>query len=567
MNPFYRGIGHADKGELSTGGWANPEDINALLKLSLSWVFNPGEEAQQGQPLRHYHKGCIFLGETDDADSLPIGWKDDKHIVTVAGSRAGKGRSAIIPNLLIYTGSVVCIDPKGENARITAEQRAAPVSQGGLGQEVYVLDPFKVSGVPDRFQATFNPFWSIDLNDIDGLEQVSALADSIVVPTDPKDAHWDSSARDLIEAIILHVLTWPRYHDRRNLSTVRELLINGDPDALTVPASSGQPQIVFPSGITGGAGAKDMDVLLESMLKNTACAGVVSGQARNLLNMGQEERGSVLSTARRNTKFLDGTAIPANLEKSKHNLTMRRFRLAKRGATVYLCLPARYMTTHSRWLRLFLNALMGEVESTPPAKKVPILAILDEFPILGYMSKLESAIGFMAGFGLKIWTILQDINQIKRDYPNSWETFLGNAGVCQYFGNSDRSTLEYVSQNLGEVEVAPVVETTVVLEQASKARLSDEDFKLRMKKLSFLARATAEESDFVQNTMTTGKQTTMAPQLMKTALMTPDEIGREFSRYSQRQLVVTHDLRPMCLRRVNYDGRSVKSYWSKLNSK
>ena len=68
---------------------------------------------------------------------LPIGAGDDRHMLTVAGSRAGKGRSAIIPNLIVYPGSLLAVDPKGENAKATAEWRADM-----LGQRVVLLDPF-----------------------------------------------------------------------------------------------------------------------------------------------------------------------------------------------------------------------------------------------------------------------------------------------------------------------------------------------------------------------------------------------------------------------------------------
>ena len=80
-----------------------------------------------------------------------IGWNDDRHVMTIAGSRAGKGVSLIIPNLLFYEGSALVIDPKGENARITAGDAAKARNQAaGLGQDVYVLDPFERSGVATR---------------------------------------------------------------------------------------------------------------------------------------------------------------------------------------------------------------------------------------------------------------------------------------------------------------------------------------------------------------------------------------------------------------------------------
>ena len=59
-------------------------------------------------------KAVSFLAAAAGAS---IGWKDDRHVMTIAGSRAGKGVSLIIPNLLLYEGSALVIDPKGENAR------------------------------------------------------------------------------------------------------------------------------------------------------------------------------------------------------------------------------------------------------------------------------------------------------------------------------------------------------------------------------------------------------------------------------------------------------------------
>ncbi len=92
----------------------------------------------------------IFLGSLDERF---IGIADDRHMITVAGSRAGKGVSVIVPNLIYYSGSILAIDPKGELASITARRRAE-----GLGQKVIVLDPFnRTSEVARPYKASFNP--------------------------------------------------------------------------------------------------------------------------------------------------------------------------------------------------------------------------------------------------------------------------------------------------------------------------------------------------------------------------------------------------------------------------
>ncbi len=69
------------------------------------------------------------------------------------------------------------------------------------------------------------------------------------------------------------------------------------------------------------------------------------------------------------------------------------------------------------------------------------------------MRQVEAAAGQIAGFGVKLWPILQDLTQLKRDYKEGWETFMGNAGVLQFFGNNDVSTLELISKRLGKTSM------------------------------------------------------------------------------------------------------------------
>ena len=75
-----------------------------------------------------------------------------------------------------------------------------------------------------------------------------------------------------------------------------------------------------------------------------------------------------------------------------------------------------------------------------------MLFLLDEFAVLGHMRQLEDAAGQIAGYGVKLWPIMQDLGQLKALYRERWETFMGNAGVLQFFGNNDLTTLEWISQ-------------------------------------------------------------------------------------------------------------------------
>jgi type IV secretion system protein VirD4 len=315
--------------------------------------------------------GKIFLGVVDGtiekdkegrpyvAGGRPVGLADDRHMMTVAGSRAGKGRAAIVPNMLHYPGSVLATDPKGELATITARQR-----KEGLGQAVRVLDPFGVAvGYPHKKNliSGFNPIEAMR----EGqhlVEDGALIADALVV-VEGKDPHWDESAKAFIEGVILHVRTWDEYKGVRNLITLRELV---------------------------GGDAETHKRLDDEMRANEAAGGVIQSSAADFFERKGNEKASVLSTARRHLKFIDLFRDKANplgrrtLE--QHDLELHS--LKTEATTVYLCLPARHIATCNRWLRLFVNmTLQGMEQPLKPGAKlpgnVPVLCVLDEFAALG----------------------------------------------------------------------------------------------------------------------------------------------------------------------------------------
>lgn len=129
-------------------------------------------------PHWQYRTGKVFLGALGDT---LLGVEDDRHLISIAGSRAGKGTSVIIPNLLLYPGSVLCVDPKGENAFVTAARRKA------LGQTVYALDPFETSGLP---VASFNPLSIIDLDAETCVDDAALIADAIIIQESGSGQHF-----------------------------------------------------------------------------------------------------------------------------------------------------------------------------------------------------------------------------------------------------------------------------------------------------------------------------------------------------------------------------------------
>lgn len=368
---------------------------------------------------------CLFLGYRAGRE---IGWSDDRHALTVAGTRAGKGASLIIPNLLLNRGSVLVIDPKGELAGITGRRRKE------LGKLV-VLDPFDENAVWPS--GNFNPLDELDPESVEVIDQADAIASALVVYVGKGDPHWTSAARGLLRGLILLILTLDK--EDRNLVSVREYLMLTHKTLVAYADASKM--------------SKDKALLHCLVGLGDQFERVPRGIGEWFLSMSDDERDSVLSETRTQTQFLDSPALRRTLSKSDFSLKD----LNQEVVSVFLCLPARHMDTHDRWLRVIVNLAIGALE--PSRKKrlegtqgqVPVLLLLEEFPVLKHMEKLEAAAGQLAGSGVKLWVIIQNLGQLRRYYEEGWETFIANAGLLMAFGNADLETLGYLSQKLGKV--------------------------------------------------------------------------------------------------------------------
>ncbi|MBL4712113.1 MAG: type IV secretory system conjugative DNA transfer family protein [Gammaproteobacteria bacterium] len=439
----------------------------------------------------------IFLGHID-GQLLGVG--DDRHVMLCAGSRAGKGRSIIVPNLIEYQGSVLAIDPKAELASITAKRRAE-----GLGQRVFVLDPFgKASPEVDAYRASFNPLTMLYKGSPTIIEDAGLIADALIVPSGG-DSHWDDSARNFLEGVILHVATSSEYpEEKRHLVTVRDLV-------------SGRFQQ------TRGKGS--LDFLQKEMEHNAKqcealdedLAAALEACSSDFFDKPDNERGSVLSTLRKHTKFLDYKAMREVL--SEHSFDLSELKTAPNGTTIYLCLPAGRMSTCNRWFRLFVNLAIEALEREASKPDIPVLLCLDEFAVLGHMQQIEVAAGQIAGFGVKLMTVIQDLSQLKAIYKDRWETFMGNAGILIFFGNNDVTTLEFIQKRLGK--------TTVTVSR---------------------------KSDVTAKTITQGGSGASWSNESHD-LITIEEASRIFGRSDEhkRQLIIHAGKKPIIMKRLHYD--------------
>ncbi len=393
-----------------------------------------------------YRDGTIWLGRSASEHQVPVGYRDDRHVCLVSGSRGGKGTTSIVNNLILWPGSLCVVDPKGENATITAARRGRGSAHcKGLGQAVKVLDPFKAAQVDDSLRARFNPLDVLDPNNEEAIDEAGQIADAVVVVHESNDPFWDQSARAMVKGLILHILTAPEYEGRRNLITLRKLITRGDWESVETLRAAGEKDIPPAHGM-----------LWTGLANNQAFDGLIAGIGDSFTNMllnSPKQYESVLQVANRNTEFIDSPAMQRCLEASDFQLSDLKTR--PEGLSIYLSLPQRYMSTHYGWLRMMIALIVTEMEKVrgKPATGHPVLMVLDEFAGLKRMEVIENAVAQIAGYGVKLFFVLQSLEQLKAVYKDNWETFLANSGLKMFFNLEDNFSRDYVSKLIGETEV------------------------------------------------------------------------------------------------------------------
>lgn len=451
--------------------WSDPASLDAR------WDWSHGKIL-----LGQIHDRLI--GDPDRIRPLPLKG-DDRHIVTMAGSRAGKSSTVLIPNLKRYPGSAIVIDPKGELASATAEIRAKD-----LRQSIAVLDPFGTS----TFQSdSYNPLDELNPESGTFVDDVSLVADALIIDAE-KDRHWTDASKNFLRGLILFMFAT----GEATLPRLRKITL-GEEGRIKLKNSKLGDQN------EDADDEPEAEHLLQKMTKVEAFGGLVSLIGQTMLDKSSNEFNAILSITREQISFLDSDPLAACLQSS----SIRLNEMKRRPMTLFLCLPATRLATHAKWLRVILSLALVEFERDDTKPPHPVLLMLEEFAALGYLKSIEYATGFMAGFGVRLWTVLQDISQLRTHYKQSWETFLGNAGIIQAFGNADYATTEHLSKMLGDTSV---IEKQTVFTSVPQQSQGD-----------------------------TGKR----ENLRQTRLMQPDELTRYFSRETNRQLIFVPGSNPI----------------------
>jgi type IV secretion system protein VirD4 len=387
-----------------------------------------------------------------------IRYAGDQHILVFGPNGKGKGTRVLMPNLLQMSGSsLVVVDPKGELAAVTAEYRRT------LGR-VVIINPFGVLTDRPRYEDLrshgFNPLVRLDPAAKSFNAEASLLADAMIA-SESKDPHWSQSARALVAALIMFVVIEKREPSLgAGFGAGFRNPAPGNPNAVALQ-SADRTRASAPLGTIarvrelltlasnegeGNAGPIGLPKLADTIMKmNHANITGMRNKASQFTNWNREIQ-SIASTAKIQTEPFDDPEIAEDLAKDGFD-----FRdLKKEPVTVYLILPPDMMARQSKWLRLLLTSAIQSVMRAREPGEPKVMFMMDEFFALGHLEIISTVWALVRGYGIQMMPILQDLNQLKKLYPDMWETFVGMAGAVMSFAPNDMTTAEWLSKRVGD---------------------------------------------------------------------------------------------------------------------
>jgi len=334
-----------------------------------------------------------------------------EHVLCFAPTRSGKGVGLVVPTLLTWPGSTIIHDIKGKNWGLTAGFR----SRHG---RVLLFDP------TDPASSAYNLLLEVRRGDKE-VRDAQNIADILFDPEGALDKrnHWEKTSHSLLVGAILHVL----YAEAdKTLAGVANFLSDPKrPVEATLRAMMNTPHL-------GEAGVHP----------------VIASSARELLNKSDNEGSGVLSTA---MSFLGLYRDPVVAKvTARCDWRIADLVAGDKPVSPYLVVPPSDINRTKPLIRLLFNQVGRRLteDLKTSAHRHRLLLMLDEFPALGRLDFFESALAFMAGYGIKSFLIAQSLNQIEKAYGAN-NSVLDNCHVRVAFATNDERTAKRVSDALG----------------------------------------------------------------------------------------------------------------------
>ena len=412
------------------------------------------EDVEKTKLINNKNGGVYCGGYFDEKTGTTHYLRDDSmaHICVIAPTESGKGVTIVVPTLLSWTKSALILDRKGENYAMTASWRKRHANN-----IVLRFEPAANSG-----SCAWNPLEEIRFKtpyQISDAQNTSLM----LVDTDGKGLekdHFRSAARDLITGLIVHCLyKSPTVGRMPSVPDIAQMLSDEGDFATETASDSGKENKSLTALFSEMA-----SVTYENDKIGKAAQSRVRGYGKRFLGTTERELSGVLNTASNALSLYLDPVVAENTSHSDfkisdlmdHNSPVSLYFIGVPGDKNRLRPLERLLLTQ------VVFTLTGKMEFENGRAKTThkhlLLLMLDEFPTLGKLDIFESALAYIRGYGIKAYIIIQDIQQLYKEYTN-YESILSNCRIQIAYAPNNQQTAEWLSKKCGT--------TTIIKEQIS----------------------------------------------------------------------------------------------------
>jgi type IV secretion system protein VirD4 len=365
-----------------------------------------------------FSESGFYLGRVGRRDLILGG---QQGVLLSAPPRSDKGTAIVIPNLLTWPGSVVCLDLKLENWTITAGYRQR------CGQQVFLFDPLNEAGDTACWNCLSYVAQDPNLR-INDVQHIAAILYPDIPGTDP---FWAAGARSLFLGITLYVLETPSLPP-----TLGEVLRQG-------MASDSEGFSHHWKRIIEGRQAGRFPL-------SQPCVRALS----DVIDLAPVTASSIRKTF---TSRLDLLANPLlDRATSRNDFDLRELRRCP--MSIYIGVRPADLHRLKPLLNLFIEQAIGlQTKTLPehdPSLKHQVAMILDEAPAIGRIPILAESIAYLPGFNVRILLVVQALSQLRDVYgAQTAETMMKSLAVRIAYAPKDFGEANELSQELGNTTV------------------------------------------------------------------------------------------------------------------
>lgn len=314
-------------------------------------------------------------------------------VLLAAPTRSGKGVGVVVPNCLNYSDSLVVLDIKGENFDITSGFRHS------CGQEVYLFSPYDEEGRTHRY----NPLDYVSEDPAERLGDIDAIGQALYAGENNNDKFWSENAKDFFRGVALFVLETPELPN-----TLGEILRQAS-----------------------GKGKPVKEHLLEKLKEAQEKGHPYSTNCVDALNRVLSNSENTLAgiVATFNTALLSFQNPKVDLATSASDFDLREVR--RKRMSVYFKIEPTKLKDARVLINLFFDQLLNlntrKLPSQDESLKYQCLVLLDEMTSIGTVNMIKQAVSYMAGYNMRLLTIIQNKSQLEDVY--------GKAGAVTLLSN------------------------------------------------------------------------------------------------------------------------------------